>query len=83
MANLIALKRQLICTFTRQHLFKALMQAKDITFIAAKMLEQRRTARIKEVLRNICQQRIMRKFRRRLERQGNGYDRRLKNYIRK
>jgi hypothetical protein len=83
MANLIALKRQLICTFTRQHLFKALMQAKDITFIAAKMHEQRRTARIKRVLRNICQQRIMRKFRHRFERQGNGYDRRLKNYIRK
>ena len=39
MANLIAFKRQLICTFTRQHFFKALIQAKDISFIAAKMLE--------------------------------------------
>ena len=39
MANLIAFKRQLICIFTRQHLFKALIQAKDITLIAAKMLD--------------------------------------------
>ena len=30
MADLIAYKRQLICTFTRQHLFQALIKAQDI-----------------------------------------------------
>lgn len=47
MADLIAYKRQLISTFCRQHLFIALMQAKDVVNVAAKMLELRRAARIK------------------------------------
>jgi hypothetical protein len=55
MADLIAYKRQLISEFCRQHLFLALMQAKDIVHIAAKMLEIRRTARIKEILKHISQ----------------------------
>jgi hypothetical protein len=47
------------------------------------MLALRRAARIKEVLKNICQQRIMRRFRNKVSKHGYSIDKRLKNYIRK